>query len=144
MEQALTKISNSEMRSLGTSQKHILLSRQQSHVSLYVVPGPPRGSAHLWVQGWMHGPNAAWPNEARSQDSSGAPRPGQLRGAVSGTSWPEAARRGTKDEQDCVPGQVMGEFCHSLRSLSTNVLFSRFPGSCKLVFTMDTVRSDVG
>lgn len=30
---------------------------------------------------------------------------------------------------------------HSLRSLSTNVLFSRFPGSCKLVFTIDAVRS---
>lgn len=33
---------------------------------------------------------------------------------------------------------------HSLRSLSTNVLFSRFPGSCKLVFTIDAVRSEGG
>lgn len=33
---------------------------------------------------------------------------------------------------------------HSLRSLSTNVLFSRFPGSCKLVFTIGALRSEGG
>ena len=88
-------------------------------------------------------PAAALPHhghKARRVARAPCSRGGCSQGAL-GRCW--GAPTGKPRTRGCCSKGRQGR-ADSLRSLSTNVLFSRFPGSCKLVFTIDAVSSDAG
>lgn len=79
------------------------------------------------------------------QDRSGVYTWTAGRGTRWGALWQERARKEHHEQTGPLfQKRQQKDSAHSLRSLSTNVLFSRFPGSCKLVFTIDAVRSEAG